>query len=326
MSSPRISPVQCILAALGLSLVLLAGCSTDSRSPGDRSPTAPAGDLSVDAAAAASQSSGFYPLTLGSLWRYEMQVVTKLLPIGGPPAPFDIQVSQVTHDLIVTEELFGRTYVVELQRTEAAGQEPYVAYVRYRQDRAGLYEADVPVDDPPGMGSGRVSTAASRSALRDARAWERASDGLRDPARRAAYRLAFDRMAARRALLRGNLGGALRPADRPGSGVLPGEILRLDYKMRPGASWTIRPDPLFTSTVEARERLALPVGEKRAYRVRVDSERFGPNDRIHVWYSTEGLLLLTAHFEEEATDEQGNVIGTLIGEDRKEVTFINIAQ
>jgi hypothetical protein len=319
--SRRIRVFLSRIVVLSLPIAVFAGCSSDPNAPGSAALTAPDVDLEPAARPGSTSGSGWYPLTLGSLWNYDHRFSVQVTPTGGVPGTEFVDQSQVIHDLIVTEDLFGRTYVVELQRTEVEGQTPVLEFVRYRQDRAGLYEADVPMNDPPGNASGVVE----RESARGARAWTKLATTISGGSQLAAYRNAYEQIAARRAVVNALVSGSLETYARPGGGgVLPGETQRLKYSLKPGAAWTLRADPLITSVCEAREELTLPAGTKRGYRVRLQSAFFGPQDRIYFWYSTEGLLQFSGHFEGEATDEQGNVIGTVVGEDRKVLTSVKL--
>ena len=129
------------LALLSLPLLVLVGCSSDPNAPLGSAITSPDTDLSADARPG-STSTGWYPLTLGGLWHYDHELSFIVTPTGGAPGEPVVVRDRVIHDLIRTEELMGRTYVVELQRTEAEGETPLLEFVRYRQDRAGLVVED----------------------------------------------------------------------------------------------------------------------------------------------------------------------------------------
>ena len=77
--------------------------------------------------------------------------------------------------------------------------------------------------------------------------------------------------------------------------------------LRKGQRWDIRSDfPFFGATAEGNERLDLPAGKQNGMRIRIDSELFGENDRVYIWYSRDGFLRLHVVIESEMTDENGN--------------------
>ena len=117
---------------------------------------------------------------------------------------------------------------------------------------------------------------------------------------------------------------ASRTERRRRGGVLDHEILRLRYPLFPGANWAIREDPFFGATVEGHEPSVLPAGRFPGYRVRISSPLFGAKDEVKVWYGRAGLLRLSAHGEEVATDPQGNVIGTLVFEQQEVLSNLDL--
>src|SRR6185503_21276890 len=128
-----------------------------------------------------------------------------------------------------------------------------------RQDRSGLYEADVATSVPPTCATALAPTALGEPAPGS-------------PLSRAKYRELLQRNGVRKekldpyaeALVRvvdraRRIDAALESRGRPG-GALEGEITRLRYPLHPGARWTIRESPLFTAVVEDQEILDLPAG------------------------------------------------------------------
>ncbi len=110
----------------------------------------------------------------------------------------------------------------------------------------------------------------------------------------------------------------------PPGGPLSEEITRLRYPLRPGASWTVREDPFFGSTVEAMEVVKLPPGRFPAARIRMKSEFYGPNDRVRLWFGRSGELGHQYHLEASATDYMGNVIGTILFDETEMLTDIDL--
>jgi len=228
----------------------------------------------------------------------------------------------MTRVLIGTEERSGRAYTVEEETTIETGGlgEPgpwtFVNWTRYRQDATGLYVADVATSEPPVLdaGSGQTGSVASKQGASAARRTLPAGISARLPkAERDAYAIAWERLQARMADVRSLARFDAATVGPPG-GILSGEITRLRYPLHPRAAWVIRSEPLFTSTVEAAEPLDLPAGNFPAWRIRLGSGLFGPDDTAHVWYSRSGQLALRYHLVGIATDIDGNEIGRLVAD------------
>jgi len=272
---------------------------------------------SPDATAAAS-SSLFYPLEIGNHWAYGRTFSVQITPVGGDPQPAETIESSMDADLVGTEQRFGREYVVQVETVDEGGGSFESRYL-YRQDKSGLYNAD---PEP---------TSAARVAGRDANgaaAWARALD--RAPqATRGAYRLALARLIEKQNAFRDvALHGRASMAARIGatSGPLAGEIALLRYPLSTSSTWHVREDPLVVYTVEGQEGVALPAGKFNTWRIRIDWPGvFGPNDRAHVWYGRDGLIQLIGHFEGEATDANGNPIGTVVSDQTQALSALSLA-
>jgi hypothetical protein len=113
-------------------------------------------------------------------------------------------------------------------------------------------------------------------------------------------------------------------AARSRGGVLDHEITRLAYPLHPGAHWVIRADPRFESTVMSLGPIDEPAGRFAGARIRVDSDVFGPRDRVELRYGRDGVLGLSAHLEGVATDESGNVIGIMVAEQRQDLAALTL--
>jgi hypothetical protein len=229
-------------------------------------------------------------------------------PTGGGPPFVELSIhTDITREMTGTETISGREYTLlreTLTSTSPAnpGGSTYTTWIRYRQDADGLYESDV--TGPPASGAGVAAAAAS---TRPSVAFPASIREHATVAQTAAYERAWEGLQRKIAAVRQAVADPLRVAD-----VAPGEIIRLDYPLHPGASWTVREDPLFTSTVERLERLDLPAGSFNAYRIRIGSQFFGPEDTVHLWMGRSGLLQFRYRLVEPATDENGNVIGELV--------------
>jgi hypothetical protein len=280
-------------------------------------------------AASSSPTGAFFPLTIGNRWHATADARSVLQPAGGgPPIEEFSSHSDISRELTGTEELFGRSYVILQETTvETVGNDPpsvpLTWWTRYRQDATGLYEADAFLTQPPASSSGigtdaRVVTGPvrrqfpmglrARLPVEQIAAYERAWNDLQD-------RIA----AARR--WSASPGSELRSTN-----LMSDEITRLDYPMHPGGQWTIRPDPYFASTVEGVDHLRLPAGDFPAYRIRIDSEAFGPDDSVHFWFGRSGQLQAQVHLTGIATDVDGNEIGRFVFDYREAVDVVSLAK
>jgi len=260
---------------------------------------------------AAGGSGGYFPLQIGNRWHAESDFRSTLTTPDGGTETFTIH-ANIMREIIGTETLAGRTYVVEQTVTEEDGPfGPFNSWLRYRQDAAGLYEADVDISQPPVLHSG-TSAGPINAALPEARDLpatfaERLSADQLD-----AYQAAWDvlqkRIVAIRSIHTLAFGNGATAA--PG-GVLPNELTRLAYPLRPGATWVIRDDPYFGSIVEANGNLEVPAGRFPSSQIRIPNEFMGPNDVVRVWFSRSGQLAFRYHIESVATDVDGNPIGTV---------------
>ena len=324
-TSPRFQrhwrPFGC-LAVLALTL---GACGRSA------APVAPAQERAIartgteDAAAALSAAEGgFYPLEVGNHWSYERAIALFTIPVDGPPGPVFGSRHPVDRDLVCVEQIGDQRYVVE--QNGAPATPPW--WVRYRQDGAGLYEADVTVALPPaclGATGRRAFETGAASARPGEASWSALAARSADPARQVAYRAAWERLETRAAAIRQVIGAARRaPADARHGGAQPGEITRLEYPLHPGAHWVIRGQPSFEATAEANEVLDLPPGRMPAWRIRIDSEFLGANDHVHVWYGRSGFLKYAAHFEGVATDPAGNPVGTVVADETEDLLELSL--
>jgi len=300
------------IAVLALA-VLAAGCGRARTVP-----TASAPDPAADATStfppqshpAVPELAGFYPLATGNRWHYQHRF--KVEVIGAQPGAYEY-LSEVEHLQTCPVTIGTRDYLTE--RVAQFGEGGVSAYwLRLRQDRRGLFEAEETGVDP----SCEVFEASANAARLDPAAeldaaWARASSGIVDPERRAAFDRAWQDARAHLALIQSSLApraGAFGPTfGLPGPPG--GEVLRLAYPLQPGQRWTIRSGPGFNAGVEALETLDLPAGWFAAYRIRYSSEFFGPLDRVYVWYGPKGYLKLDARTESAVRDAEGNRIGTV---------------
>jgi len=250
-------------------------------------------------------SSLFYPLDIGNHWSYEQTLVFVIVPTGGTPGPPATSQTSFDVDLIGTQQYLGRDYVVQRETFEDGSQGQFL----YRQDKSGLYNADVAPAPVNRATQTRAAVAATRLL------------GQASEAQRSAYRAALDRLMNKQLALRRMVRGGGFGLIATATGPLQGEIALLQYPLATSKTWHVREDPLVIYTVEGQDRLDLPAGALSGWRIRIEWPGvFGPNDRAQVWYGRDGVLQLEAHLEGEATDENGNVIGTIISDESQRLT------
>jgi hypothetical protein len=271
--------------------------------------------------------ASFYPLTVGNSWHYSH--VIRIYEGEGDPIVFR---STVDRDLIGTEILSDRQYVVEEERTvdEDRPDDPFLNWTRYRQDRAGLYYADICGCTPPDL-EGDDGASPEIASLSERFGRQASKDPLR-PGVSAQSSAAFAQAWARHAALLDRVRRALAIAPqaidgmrRPGG---PGEdeIQLLKYPLRPGSSWVLRPEFGLTWTVEQLVLLRLPAGRFPAYRIRIDFEGLGPTDRLHIWYGHAGRLAHRVRATTTVTDENGNPIGEFATDEIEKLESLAIAR
>jgi hypothetical protein len=107
----------------------------------------------------------------------------------------------------------------------------------------------------------------------------------------------------------------------------PAEIIRLRYPLASKSQWRIRNDRRFISSVVVvgQESLDLPSGRLLGWRIEVASDALGPRDYFRMWYGTAGFLQQVAHYEIDAVDQTGSVIGTSTWDERQQLTEYQLA-
>jgi hypothetical protein len=95
-------------------------------------------------------------------------------------------------------------------------------------------------------------------------------------------------------------------------GPMEDELTRLDYPLRHGHQWVVIDDAfLMTATVEGREVLDLPIGRTPGWRVRLESDIFGPEDEVYLFYGRLGYLGWRLMVASEVVGDDGASMGTL---------------
>ncbi len=313
-----ISLYPTFLLFLAIVTVALPGCGGE-----EAALTAPTGlDAVVSsspdlAAAAPGETRGAhneYPLEAGNWWDYEGSLT---FMVEGEMPETDLFTRE--HRIWGVEELFGREYVVEKRTIDiGTAQGPSLSWIRNRQDKTGLYEADYPITVPPaGWNPEGAEATASVS-------WRAAIDRIClpghpgvDERNMKAFIEARERLLAKMEAverLRATTQLSVR-AGRKDGGVLEDEITRLAYPLRPGQEWVIRDDPFFGAMVTEREKVEAPAGTFSCFRIKISSAMFGNDDTVYQWFGKEGLIGMFAHLESEMVDPSGISLGHLISEE-----------
>ena len=268
-----------VLSALILLVTLSCGRNTPLTPPNETLAT-PGSSIGLGHSALSVPSSEFYPLTIGNHWHYGRNLTFQYAPDVNPA---DTIHSEIDRDLIGSEVLFDREYILEQETTvqDSRPGEIFRYWTRYRQDPSGLYYADICACDTPNAdGAASVARVSSEAGALNANVPASSTPELL---------AAYDAVQQRLGLLRrAALGARIQDTRKPG-GALSNEVTLLKYPLRPGSSWVLREG--FVYTVEALETLDLPIGRQLGYRIRVD---FGsnpdPNSSIYVWFGRAGML------------------------------------
>lgn len=266
----------------GLPLVLIACGQENPRALDDSallSPEAVPWDL-VDGGPGA-----FFPLTEGNTWNYE-----RVIRAGGPGMTPDEFASSVERTTGNTTSFEGHDYRV-LEERYIEGEETILYCILIRQDRNGLFEADRSISECGDVPQSRASLLGS---VLSPQAGDRYSA--------AKARLMAKLNAIDVALSRGLAGTPVAG----GKGLKPlaesqGELVRLRYPLRPGQTWEIRGEPLFTAEVVRRDRLVTQAGTFSAWRIAVHPPGLEEGDFLDVWYSREGFLGHRLHVTSTST-------------------------
>jgi hypothetical protein len=197
-------------------------------------------------------------------------------------------------------------------------------WLRYRQDRAGLYEADVFASDPPGPGG--AGAAADREMVQPAGpkfSAQLSASGLSlTAAQAAAYDAAMARIQQKLEIVaqaQAWHGHVRRPPHGHRGGVLDHELTRLKYPLHTGQGWTIREEPLFTSRVVGFDVLKLRAGRLGGWKIRIESVFLDPEDKVYLWYGRSGFLKQSVSIQGVALDEWGNRVGTTYWQESTEL-------
>jgi hypothetical protein len=243
-----------------------------------------------------------FPLQLGNRWKYTAHVNIQIHDGEGEEPPREI-IRTTKTEIVGAESLFERCYAIQEQTIteDISPGEVILQRVFFRQDRSGLYEADVPIGDrPPGLARPSIIDGQNpfdqHLASRDqGTAWVRAHHELQD-----------------RADLVRSLRHGSQVAGRDRSGPTEHELTRLEYPLRHGHQWEVIDDAfLMMATVEGREVLDLPIGRTPGWRIRLESDIFGPDDEVYLFYGHLGYLGWRLMVASEVIGDDGESMGTL---------------
>ncbi len=295
-----------------LLLALASGCGASRHTTSPLAVDAPEGANAPAAAdwtglLAGRDASGYVPLDLGDRWRYRYDFSASILNPDGTTEP-GTQYSSAFEDRLEGFETFdGMAYVIDHRVWDDPGVSD--GFIYFRQDASGLFERDVPVRMVAGTSPARAAAAGARSPALPA--WDAVAARLgATGAHAAAYRAAWEHLAARLALL-DRIGAGPAGAS---AGPLQGEIQRLAYPLHVGERWVIRADPLFESWVESPIRVSTDGGVYVGWNIRIRTlnELWGARDRVRTFWGRDGYLGLRATLVADATDQDGNVIGSIV--------------
>lgn len=310
--------VLVVILAIGLA----AGCATRETT----SPTGGAASLESSARTAVSGAAetatrGFFPMELGDRWRYHRRFAVTAIDSSHVPHPTYDETIDFVDTHLCTESHDGRDYVVSRREYPGTSYDPF--WIRYRQDRAGLYEWD-DTSGPPACDTlpppAKLRVDANGIAAPGSGSWNAVAMKLGVPANVPGWQRAYAALQEKRSLLQELMHGL--PSGR--GGVLPGEIQRLGYPLYPGRSWVVRADGNFVVHVERPALVRTPAGWFLGWSMRYTSDLFGPNDVVRVWYGPAGYLKLHATFFSEATDENGNPLGTEVAQQVEQLAEIHL--
>lgn len=268
----------------------------------------------------ASSEHGFYPLAIGNSWHYSGIFQMWIVDGNVPGVPLTIH-NEIDRELVGSEVRWGRTYIVEEMRQvqDVRPGELFTYWSRFRQDRSGLYLANVCACEPSILEM-RVKSFYSHGARSTPIPIHRIiPPGPPDPWKKA-WAVHREKLELVRTAI-----SATREAMTAVSTASPAdsEETLLSYPLHPGASWTFFGD---TWTVEAIEALNVPAGRFTAYRIRIDFPSLGPTDNLVIWESRSGRLGHRVHLTTEATDWQGNQTGTIVSHEVETLESLEISR
>ncbi len=261
-----------------------------------------------------------YPLAVGNRWDYVIHMKYTTLPFEGPSTIFEQQVPW-------TSEVLGMYQIGDREYFAVSEYNPMVAApipgptVATRQDRSGLYDRQLFIRGQAGQVPDTQDHASSGPGADPTALQASLNETFAGSLQRAAFERAALQLSERLATMRREAlgGGNLGPG-----GPDPDELSMLRYPLYRGARWIVRGSPKFARMVLGREGLQTPAGRFAAWKLRGTSELYGPNDRVHFWYASAGLIRIHLHSEAAALDAGGNVVGQVVGEWDQALTQVSL--
>lgn len=296
-----------VLAALSLAWLAFSGCG---RSPVVTAPrdvldgvtpfSVQDDPLASDVIRNGSRMPYRYPLAVGHRWDYVIRARVVTIPDAGEPTSVSHR-SPWLVEVTGTETRGAHEYFV-VQEGDPRSAAPTMPRFYQRQDDDGFYELDVPA-----MASEVAPADAPLADRIDLRALDASLAGRAHHASlaRAARQVVAKLERIQRGIAATPLGSA---------GAEPDELTFLRYPLQVGSEWTVRESPFFGRVVTGQEELALPVGRLRAWRIRLVSELYDPDDHVVFWYGRPGLVRTRIHAEADAVDDTGKVIGRAVAD------------
>jgi len=247
-----------------------------------------------------------YPMAVGNRWVYDRTDHTQVIPYVGPQPPPDIRETtfEVTHACAINYD--GLDYIVQLESFPDLNSHYFYLY---RQTADGLFGRDIGGGDVPcapiamSMVSGPHKPRSGGDAI----------SGITDPARRAAFTAEIRRQRDALELLRHTtVAAGLR------------DFTFLEYPLYTGKDWVAKEEGHFVRTIEGQDVLSMPAGIFAALRIRINSDFLGPLDQAHIWYGPRGVIRFRASFEGLATDDDGNIIGTVTSTSTEDLAELSL--
>jgi hypothetical protein len=302
--------------------LLLAGCGSDG-------PGRPVEE--------STRARPYYPLEPGAEWRHDRSFRVEILILdGSEPRPPEVYTATTERELLGTETHFGRDYTVEEMRFFGRDTDTLRSWTRFRQDKEGLYVANIFGATPPEVRAPSSPLVPFYPAVTPdlgIPGWggsPRLFQGNHPAVAEEAWRRHVDRM--KRFYESRTLDGYPRIASpvqalssaEPG-GDPPEEYMLLKYPLVEGIEWASADgtSPIVL-VVEAEEVLDLPIGRVSGFRIRTQDAALDPDDYVMRWIGTCGLLRAVIHFETKAIDDGTGESAMIITHDDERLAGITL--
>jgi hypothetical protein len=248
----------------------------------------------------------YFPLSELNLWAYETKMVSIVNEDGSPPETVQTTLIEI-RQIVGKFDIGDRAYFEERNTTQGHPESAFSLFLR--QDGSGLHESETLPADVARPASHATNARASRPDVEllleglDRSMGLKIAESRHPAAMRAAWRSTRSKVDALWNLRPASVASEVLRA-RP-EGVTE-ELLRLRYPLRPGQSWVIRQDPLYTAIVDGVGTFPAHKGKVPTRSIRIRSELFGADDVVHQDVSTIGFTGLRAHVVGQGVDENGN--------------------